>query len=283
MGPDVPPPGGEAGSDAPPAPQGPAITVASVTKTFGRGPGQTAALRPVDLVVPGGSCTALVGPSGCGKSTLLRIVAGLETADAGSVTLDGAAPHSVRAAGKLAVAFQEDALLPWRTLAGNVALARRLARQRPDPQRVADLIAEVGLKGFESRLPAELSGGMRQRAAIARCLASGPSVLLLDEPFGAVDELTRRRLNLDLPPVWEAAGATVLLVTHSVTEAAILADRVAVLSPRPGQIVEEIAVDLPRPRRARMLDSAVFREVVRQIERALLASLAEGVERNAAE
>jgi len=261
----------------------PAIRLAGVTKGFGRGAGRLAALDPVDLEVAAGSTTALVGPSGCGKSTLLRIVAGLERADAGTVMLGGQSPQAVRARGALAVAFQDAALLPWRRLAGNVALARRLARLPAEPDLVADLIARVGLKGFEGHRPGELSGGMRQRAAIARCLATRPRVLLLDEPFGAVDELTRRRLNVELPPLWAEVGATVLLVTHSVTEALLLSDRVAVLSPRPGRIVADIPVDLPRPRRGALLETAEFRALARRVEAALARGCGEDPAELAAE
>ena len=249
----------------------PSIELSGVSKRFGAGPGAVAAVEDVSLCVAPGTTTALVGPSGCGKSTLLRIVAGLETADAGAVALGGAPPDAMRRQGEIAVAFQEAALLPWRTLSGNVSLARRLARQPADPARVTELIARVGLAGYEAMRPAELSGGMRQRAAIARCLATAPRLLLLDEPFGAVDELTRRRLNLELPPIWAENGATVLLITHSVLEAVLLADRVAILSPRPARVVREIAIDLPRPRPAALLDSADFRNAMRGVEAALAA------------
>ncbi|MEM6889898.1 MAG: ABC transporter ATP-binding protein [Pseudomonadota bacterium] len=246
------------------------IRASRVSKRFEGGRGALSVVDNFDLAVPAGTTTALVGPSGCGKSTILRVIAGLETADSGDVLLGGEVPHNRRERGQLAVAFQDDALLPWRTLQGNVALGRRLARMPADVARVSDLIERVGLAGFEHRRPAELSGGMRQRAAIARCLATSPQVLLLDEPFGAVDELTRRRLNLELPPVWAADRATVLLVTHSVIEAVLLSDRIVVLTPRPARVATEIEVDLPRPRREDMLDSLVFRQAVRDVEAALL-------------
>jgi NitT/TauT family transport system ATP-binding protein len=245
------------------------IDVVHISKGFRNEGDDLAVVDDVTFHAPGGSTTALVGASGCGKSTLLRIVAGLEGADRGTVSLGEAPPEQRRAGGELAVAFQDDALLPWRTLAGNVALGRRLARMPAAPQKVAELIERVGLRGFERKRPAELSGGMRQRAAIARCLATDPRVLLLDEPFGAVDALTRRRLNIELPPVWGAGQTTVLLVTHSVTEAALLADRVLVLSPRPAHIVAEIDITLPRPRQAEMLEAPEFISMVREIERAL--------------
>ena len=159
-------------------------------------------IEPHDLCLEAGSVTALVGPSGCGKSTLLRIIAGLEQPDpGGSVRIDGDEPLAVRQRGELAIAFQDASLLPWRTTASNVALAQKLARQPVNHQRVTELLETVGLAGFEDVRPAALSGGMRQRAAIARCLITEPRLLLLDEPFGAVDELTRRRLNIELPPL----------------------------------------------------------------------------------
>lgn len=226
-------------------------------------------ISSIDLHVQGSETLALVGPSGCGKSTLLRIIAGLEQPDEGTVVLGDESPDNLRRRGKLAVAFQEDALLPWRTLQGNVALGRSLARQPADRALVQDLIERVGLHGFERHRPAALSGGMRQRAAIARCLATQPQVLLLDEPFGAVDALTRRRLNLDLPPLWQQTGATVVLVTHSVSEAVLLADRVVVLSQRPARVMADIAVGLDRPRRREMISSAPFVESVRAVEAAL--------------
>jgi NitT/TauT family transport system ATP-binding protein len=249
----------------------PEIRIEAVAKTFGDGPSAVEAVAPTDLRLSAGSTTALVGPSGCGKSTLLRMVAGLETPSDGAVQIGGESPRMVRRRGALSVAFQDPSLLPWRSVARNVALARHLARQPADPALVADLIARVGLAGFEARRPAELSGGMRQRAAIARCLATQPKILLLDEPFGAVDELTRRRLNLELPPVWDRTGATTLLVTHSVAEAALLSDRVVVLSARPARIVADIPVPLARPRAAAMIETADFAAVARRIEAALFA------------
>lgn len=254
---------------APPEREPVGILLSGIAKRFESRGEDLTVIDGIDLAVAGGETLALVGPSGCGKSTLLRIAAGLEEPDEGTVELGGRTPLSHGRRGGLAVAFQEDALLPWRTLRGNVALARKLARQRPAPDHVDDLIAHVGLEGFETRRPAELSGGMRQRAAIARCLATSPSVLLLDEPFGAVDELTRRRLNLELPPVWGAGRTTVLLVTHSVTEAVLLADRVVVLSPRPARIVADVPVGLARPRTEEMLEMETFRQAVRAVERAL--------------
>lgn len=245
------------------------ITINRVSKAFAGRKDTLPVVDNVSLHVPGGSTTVLVGPSGCGKSTLLRMVAGLATVDTGAISLSGAAPEQRVRERALAFAFQEDALLPWRTLEGNIALGRRLARLPPAPEMVASLIERVGLAGFEKKRPAEMSGGMRQRAAIARCLATKPRIMLLDEPFGAVDALTRRRLNVELPPVWGDGTTTVLMVTHSVTEAVLLADRIAVLSPRPTTVLAEIDVSLPRPRREHMLETPDFRTTVQAVERHL--------------
>ncbi|MCE6958010.1 ATP-binding cassette domain-containing protein [Cereibacter sphaeroides] len=250
----------------------PEVACRGLARTYGFGPRAIEAVRPFTLTFEAGRTTALVGPSGCGKSTLLRMIAGLETPSAGAVTIGGAAPIEVCRRGGLSVAFQEAALLPWRTVEGNVSLALRLARRRPDAQAVARLIRLVGLEGFEKRRPAELSGGMRQRAAIARCLVTAPGLLLLDEPFGSVDELTRLRLDLDLPRLWQERGTTAILVTHSVSEAVLLADRVVVLSPRPGAVVADLAIPLPRPRQAAMVREARFLDLVTEIT----AGLAEG-------
>lgn len=223
----------------------PEVVCTSLAKTFDGG---TEAVRPIDVTFAAGQTTALVGPSGCGKSTLLRMVAGLERPSGGRIEIGGAPPETTLRRAGLSVAFQDPSLLPWRSVRGNIELALSLARRRASPSEIDQLIALVGLEGFGDTRPAELSGGMRQRAAIARALATRPGLLLLDEPFGAVDELTRTQLAQDLPRIWEARGTTTVLVTHSVSEAVLLSDRVIVLSPRPAEIVDDIDVDLPRPR-----------------------------------
>ncbi len=244
----------------------PPVVCTGVAKTFPSPTGGLVALEPLDLTLAPGSVTALVGPSGCGKSTLLRILAGLEQPDpGGSVRIGGDEPLAVRRRGELAIAFQDASLLPWRTAAGNVALAQQLARRPVDHDRVRDLLERVGLAGFENVRPAELSGGMRQRAAIARCLVTEPRLLLLDEPFGAVDELTRRRLNIELPPLWSGVTTTTVLVTHSIDEAVLLSDRVLVMSPRPGAIIADLPVRLDRPRHLGQLHSAGFTQLVERI------------------
>lgn len=253
-----------------PDPDGPpGVTCAGLAKTW---PGGLEALRPTDLAFAAGKTTALVGPSGCGKSTLLRMIAGLEVPSAGTIEIGGLPPaETLRRAG-LSVAFQDPSLLPWRSVRGNIELALMLARRPIDRDAVDQLVSLVGLDGFAETRPAELSGGMRQRAAIARALATGPRLLLLDEPFGAVDELTRQQLAQDLPRIWEARGTTTVLVTHSVSEAVMLADRIIVLSPRPAEVVADITVDLARPRSQADARRPAFGALVDEV----FAALAQG-------
>ncbi|GAB5447097.1 ABC transporter ATP-binding protein [Gymnodinialimonas sp.] len=248
------------------------VICTGLSKTY---PGGVAAVQPLDLTLHAAQTTALVGPSGCGKSTVLRMIAGLEVPSGGAVTIGGAPPADTLSKAGLSVAFQDPSLLPWRSVRGNIELALTLARQKVDPAEVDQLIQLVGLSGFADTRPAELSGGMRQRAAMARALATRPGLLLLDEPFGAVDELTRQQLAHDLPGIWEARGTTTLLVTHSVSEAVMLCDRVIVLSPRPARIVADIPVDLPRPRRSEIRRGPEFTEIVESVFTALSSGMAE--------
>ena len=224
------------------------IEIDAVTKRYRAGRASVDALGQIDVTIPAGQFVAVIGPSGCGKSTLLQMVAGLEPATTGAVSIDGEAPAALARAHRIGVAFQDHALLPWLSAERNLELPYRIARRRPDRERIAELLELVGLTGFAGARPKELSGGMRQRVAIARALVLDPDVLLLDEPFGALDAVTRRRLNFELQRIWSRRPLTTLLVTHSVDEAVLLADRVLVMSARPGRIIADIEIDLARPR-----------------------------------
>jgi NitT/TauT family transport system ATP-binding protein len=219
-----------------------------VSKTFRRGTTDTVALDGVDLRMNDGEFLAIVGPSGCGKSTLLRLIAGLTSPTSGRIVAGGAAVTGAQT--NLGIVFQNPVLLDWRNVLGNVLIQIELRGLNPKhyKERALALLEQVGLGEFWDRYPRELSGGMRQRASIVRALIHDPPVLLMDEPFGALDALTREQMRVDLEALWLASGKTVLFVTHSIDEAVLLADRVIVMTPRPGRIDRVVEIDLPRPR-----------------------------------
>ena len=247
------------------------LTIRGVTKRFSVGDGELEALAPVDLSIPTGEFVCMIGASGCGKSTLLRIIAGFEEPTTGNVAMYGKAitgPGSDRG-----MVFQDYALFPWMTVSQNVSFGPR-QRQLPREEiaKTADeFVRMVGLERFADRYPNQLSGGMKQRVAIARVLANNASILLMDEPFGALDALTREQLQNELLQIWKRTGVTTIFVTHSVEEAVLLADRVLVMSAGPGRIDSDFRIDLPRPRD---VSSPEFNALRRDIARRLTSHLA---------
>jgi NitT/TauT family transport system ATP-binding protein len=251
-----------------------------VTKRFASG---LEALGGVDLAVARGEFFSLLGPSGCGKSTLLRIIAGLTDPTGGSCRLHlGGSSEKTIPAGHIGFVFQDPTLMPWSTVAGNVELPFRIARRgriagrvrAAERDRVGAALAAVGLAGFERSYPHQLSGGMRMRVSIARALVTGPDLLLLDEPFAALDEITRMALNDDLLRLWEARRPTILFVTHSVFESVYLSTRIAVMAPRPGRIIADLPVDLPQPRDRAVRTAAAYAAMCESVSGVLAAAMA---------
>jgi len=244
------------------------VAIANVSKEF---KGGTVALQDIDLEIEQGEFVSLIGPSGCGKSTLLRVIGDLIEPSRGTVTVNGKPARQARRDHDYGIVFQDAVLYNWRTVAKNVALPLELAgwdrakRQR----RVDEMLDLVELRGFGDHHPWQLSGGMQQRVSIARALSFDPALLLMDEPFGALDEMTRERLNAELLRIWEASGSTIVFVTHSIAEAVFLSTRIVVMSARPGRISKVIPVDLPQPRTQATREESRFFELATEVREAL--------------
>ncbi|MFL6012256.1 MAG: ABC transporter ATP-binding protein [Gaiellaceae bacterium] len=237
------------------------VEIRGLTKSFRTG---VTALQDIDLEIGAGEFVSLIGPSGCGKSTLLRIIGDLIPATSGTTLVNGKTAHQARLDHDYGIVFQDSVLYDWRTVARNVSLPLEMLRwDRAKRQaRVKEMLELVELTGFESNRPWQLSGGMQQRVSIARALSFDPALLLMDEPFGALDEMTRERLNMELLRIWEASGSTIVFVTHSIPEAVFLSTRVVVMSPRPGRIADVVEIDLPYPRTAETREEPRFFELV---------------------
>jgi NitT/TauT family transport system ATP-binding protein len=243
------------------------IALDAVTKTFESRHGQVRALDPIDLSVRNKEFVCVLGPSGCGKSTILGMIAGLVIPSSGTVTINGRTTDHARKAHQIGLVFQDAVLLPWRTVAENVSMPLEVLKV-PRQEREATIrsvLSLVKLEGFEQRFPHELSGGMRQRLGIARALSFDPQVLLMDEPFGALDAITRDKMSIELLRIWEQRQKCVVFVTHSISEAVFLSDRIVVMTPRPGRIAAIIDNPLPRPRLLGVRDSAEFTALSRRL------------------
>ena len=254
----------------------PAIAFTGVEKRYATQDGMVHALAPTDLSVAPGEFVVLLGPSGCGKTTMLRMIGGLIPASAGEIAIEGSSlwrdgQRQAQVLSDLGIVFQDANLFPWLSIDENIALPLELkgVRRAERLARAAELTRLVGIEGFGKRWPRELSGGMRQRAAIARALSYDPRILLMDEPFGALDAMTREAMNIELQRIWMATGKTVVLVTHSIVEAVFLADRVVLLSPRPGRIDCIEQVPFPRARTPDLQSTPEFQAIVRRLRQRL--------------
>ena len=250
------------------------IRVDNVSKIFGRGDEAVTALDGVSFDVPQGSFVSLLGPSGCGKSTMLRLLAGLQECSSGEIVVEGCSPVEMRKRREFGIVFQQPVLFDWRTVEQNVALPLQIMGRSRDEikERTAELLALVGLSGFRKHRPWQLSGGMQQRVAIARALTFAPPFLLMDEPFGALDMMTRERMQTELLSIWARnPGTTVIFITHSISEALLLSDRIVVMSARPGRVMSLIDVDLPRPRTDAIRESKSFVEVEADIRQLIFS------------
>jgi NitT/TauT family transport system ATP-binding protein len=249
------------------------IDIDNLSLTFQTNDGPVHALSDIDLKVEEGDFVSFIGPSGCGKTTLLRVIADLEQPTAGSITVNGISPHEARLKRAYGYVFQAAALYPWRTIAGNVGLPLEIMglSKSEQQQRVKKNMELVNLAGFEKKFPWQLSGGMQQRASIARALAVEPDLLLMDEPFGALDEIVRDHLNDQLHQLWEKTNKTVVFVTHSIPEAVYLSTKIVVLCPRPGRIYDVIDSDLPRERTLDLRETPEFLKIAHRVREGLKA------------
>lgn len=247
------------------------IQARDLSLTYAAADGAVQALSGIDLAIERGEFVSLIGPSGCGKTTLLRVIADLETATSGSITVNGVSPHDARLKRSYGYVFQAPALYPWRSIAGNVGLPLEIMGFSRDDrrERVARNLALVNLEGFERKFPWQLSGGMQQRASIARALSFDPDLLLMDEPFGALDEIVRDKLNEQLLRLWDLTRKTVVFVTHSIPEAVFLSTRIVVMSPRPGRIHEIIPCDFPRDRTLDIRETPEFLAIANRVRQGL--------------
>ncbi|HJP89848.1 MAG TPA: ABC transporter ATP-binding protein [Candidatus Limnocylindrales bacterium] len=259
-------------SNAAPSPStAPVVRVTGVGKTFGTESGGVRALDGIDLSIGQGEFVSLIGPSGCGKSTLLRLIGDLTAPTDGTVEVNGKPARRARLDRDYGMVFQAPVLMEWRTVAKNIELPLEVMGYRK-PERLrrsSELLKLVELEGFEARHPWQLSGGMQQRVAIARALAFDPKLLLMDEPFGALDEMTRERMNLELMRIWTRTRTTVVFVTHSIPEAVFLSTKVVVMSPRPGRVAKVIDIDLPQPRTVETREQERYFELVTEVREAL--------------
>jgi NitT/TauT family transport system ATP-binding protein len=241
------------------------IRIERATKVYETKTGPVRALEEFSIDIHEGELVCVLGPSGCGKTTLLWAMSGLHALTQGQISLDGKPVNGPRPA-ELGMVFQDANLLPWRNLRQNLLFPFEIKRRKPDHERIASLLEATSLTGFESAYPRELSGGMQQRASIVRALAQDPGVLLMDEPFGALDAFTRDEMNLLLLKLWSESGKTIVFVTHNISEAIFLADRVVVMTPRPGRLARVFDVELPRPRTIEMTFEPEFIEMIQEIK-----------------